>query len=167
MSLRPFTTGDVEAVTRAHDDPDIRLWNPSPKVDGDWAAWVEHRLDWSDQAHASWAIAAPDDSLVGSISLHHVEYDTRDGEIGYWVAPWARRQGYGLRALLLAMGFAFGVVQLHRVELFHAVENTASCAMATKAGLRLEGTLLESYRYGDGEFHDEHMHAILRREWSG
>ena len=29
------------------------------------------------------------------------------------------------------------------------------------AGFRLKGTLRESYRYGDGQVHDEHLHARL------
>lgn len=28
-------------------------------------------------------------------------------------------------------------------------------------GFLLEGTLRESYRYADGRFHDEHLHARL------
>jgi RimJ/RimL family protein N-acetyltransferase len=41
------------------------------------------------------------------------------------------------------------------------VENAASCGVARKAGFLLEGTLRESYRYADGRFHDEHLHARL------
>lgn len=165
VSLRPFTSADVDAVARAYQDPELRRWNFHNTLGEDWAAWVQYRTDWRDRSHASWAIADSDDAMVGSISLHHVDYDLRNGEIGYWTAPWARRRGYAFEALRLAVGFGFGEVELHRIELFHAVENDASCALATKTGFRHEGTLLESFRYGDGEYHDEHAHALLAREW--
>ena len=46
----------------------------------------------------------------------------------------------------------------------HAVANPASCRVAEKAGFRLEGVLAQSHRYGDGVYHDEHLHARLAVE---
>ena len=54
-----------------------------------------------------------------------------------------------------ACRWAFAAVPLERVELCHAVENTASGRVAEKAGPTLEGRLRRSYRYGDGLKHDE------------
>jgi RimJ/RimL family protein N-acetyltransferase len=54
-----------------------------------------------------------------------------------------------------------GPLRLHRIELCHAVANPASCRVADRAGYRAEGTLRESYRYGDGRRYDEHLHARL------
>ena len=64
-------------------------------------------------------------------------------------------------AVRTAARFAFEVLGLQRVELFHAVDNPASCRVATKAGFALEGTHRSSFRYGDGRLHDEHSHARL------
>jgi RimJ/RimL family protein N-acetyltransferase len=167
ISLRPFTADDIEPVGRAYAEPDIIQWTLTPVTNRDWDAWLDHRMNWTDQTHASWAIADADDAFVGSISLHNLEYELGQGEMGYWIAPWARRQGFAAGALQLAVGFGFEVVHLHRIELFHAVENPASCGVAVKAGFRHEGTLVESYRYGDGKWYDEHLHGILAREWLG
>jgi RimJ/RimL family protein N-acetyltransferase len=41
------------------------------------------------------------------------------------------------------------------VQLYHAVENTASQRVAEKAGFTMEGRLRQSHRYGDGLHHDE------------
>jgi RimJ/RimL family protein N-acetyltransferase len=60
-----------------------------------------------------------------------------------------------------ATRWAFGALDLVRIELCHAVVNPASCRVATKAGYRLEGTLRQSYVYGDGRRYDEHLHARL------
>jgi RimJ/RimL family protein N-acetyltransferase len=57
--------------------------------------------------------------------------------------------------------WAFGYLGLTRMQLIHAVENAASCRVAEKCGYRHEGTTRSSYRYGDGELHDEHIHGRL------
>ena len=46
----------------------------------------------------------------------------------------------------------------------HAVENEASCRVAQKAGFALEGITRKSWRYADGNLHDEHLHARLRTD---
>jgi RimJ/RimL family protein N-acetyltransferase len=66
-----------------------------------------------------------------------------------------------------ATRYAFERLTLHRVYLFHAVGNVASCRVADGAGYRLEGELRRSFRYADGEYHDEHLHAILADEMPG
>jgi RimJ/RimL family protein N-acetyltransferase len=66
-----------------------------------------------------------------------------------------------VRAVILSVGIAFGELDLHRMQLFHAAGNEASCQVAGRAGFRYEGHLRQSYRYGDGTFHDEHLHARL------
>ena len=58
-------------------------------------------------------------------------------------------------------GPAFEVLGLHRLSLYHAVDNQASCGVALRAGFQLEGLLRQGYRYGDGNYHDEHVHGLL------
>src|SRR5699024_5026481 len=41
-----------------------------------------------------------------SVSVHQVDRPQGDAEIGYWVAPWARGQGYAVRSVVLASRFA-------------------------------------------------------------
>lgn len=126
------------------------------------AAWVARRNDWSGGDHASWAIrAAGDLRLLGSVSVFRIDRDQGDAEIGYAVLPAERGAGAAAAAVRQAAAHAFGTLGLHRLQLFHAVENTASCRVAAKAGFTLEGTLRQSYRYADGRHHDEHVHGLL------
>lgn len=122
---------------------------------------MDRRNDWSDGDHASWAVADASSRLVGSVSVHKIDPVQAEAEIGYWIAPWARRRGYGTRAVLAASHFAFDRLELHRLYLHHAVDNAGSCAVARSAGFAHEGTLRKSFRYPDGNYHDEHIHGRL------
>jgi RimJ/RimL family protein N-acetyltransferase len=159
--LRPFVEADLADLLLAFADEDIALWSPGPTTAPEAAEWLRKRNDWTGGDHASWAIGEPGGRLIGGISLHHLELDQRDAEVGYWVAPWARRRGVGVGALSTTIAFGFTKLQLHRIYLYHAVENTASCCLASRAGFRQEGELRSSYRYGDGLYHNEHLHGRL------
>jgi RimJ/RimL family protein N-acetyltransferase len=160
--LRAFRDDDAAALVAAFADPDIQQWNPRLATDLiDMSDWIRDRNDRSNRSRISWAVGDSDGSLAGSISLHNIDLDSGDAECGYWVVPPARRRGIGVAALALATEFGFAHLGLRRLYLYHAVANVASCRVATTVGYRQEGQLRESYRYGDGAFHDEHLHARL------
>ena len=165
LALRPFRDADVPLLLDAFADEAMLRWNPGPDTADGVGEWLRHRNDWSSGDHASWAIAGPDDELAGSVSLHHLDWEQRDAEIGYWVAPWTRRRGFGLRGVTAAIRYAFDRIGMHRVYLYHDVANEPSCRLATALGTRLEGRLRASYRNADGGYHDEHLHALLQQEW--
>ena len=75
--------------------------------------------------------------------------------------PRSRGREVATTAVDLVARWAFDIGGLHRVQLYHAVDNPASCRVATKAGFALEGRPRASYRYGDGQLHDEHLHGRL------
>lgn len=156
---------DVDAVAEAFADPDIALWNPGARRPGSTpreraALWVADRRAWAPD-HCSWVVRGPDGLLVGQVSIHSLDEEIGSGEIGYWLTPAGRGRGVGAAAVDAASRFAFDVVGLARIELFHAVENTPSCRLAERCGYLVEGTARQSFVYGDGLRHDEHLHARL------
>jgi RimJ/RimL family protein N-acetyltransferase len=169
LLLRRWGEDDVDAYWAALESPGGRLWHGSTLgTCDDVAAALARRRDWSTGDHASWAAAGPDGGLLGSISLHRIDREQDDGEVGYWIAPAARGRGLAPRAVDMVCRWAFAELGLYRIQLFHAVENTASGRVAAKAGFTPEGRLRQSYRYGDGLRHDELLWARLSTdEWSG
>jgi RimJ/RimL family protein N-acetyltransferase len=162
--LRAYSPADLPALLEAFADPEIARWNPGPADQDRLPAaveWISRRNDWADGSHVSWAVAGPDDQLFGSVSVHKIDRSQGDAEVGYWTAPWARGAGHTTGAVRSAVRFAFEELGLRRLSLYHAVENQGSCRVATAAGFRLEGELRLSYRYPDGAYHDEHLHARL------
>jgi RimJ/RimL family protein N-acetyltransferase len=89
------------------------------------------------------------------VSLHSLHREQGNAQVGYWTVPAARGRAVAARAVDAACRWAFAIVPLDRVELCHAVENTASGRVAEKAGFTPEGRLRRSFRYGDGLRHDE------------
>ena len=163
LVLRPWREDDVNAVWAAVQDPDIRLWNggggSSPTEAAD---LVRRRADWSDGTHASWAVIdRAGGLLLASVSLHSIDREQGDAEIGYWTVPSARGRGVAAAAVDAACRWGFAALPVERVELCHAVENVASGRVAEKAGFTLEGRLRRSYRYGDGVKHDELLWSRL------
>ncbi len=162
LLLRPWREDDVPAVWAALQDPALRLWNGagSGSLD-DTRAMLARRRDWSDGDHASWAVVDVTDRLLGSLSLHAIDRQQGNAEVGYWTVPAARGRGVAPRVVDAACRWAFAVLPVDRVQLFHAVQNEASARVAAKAGFTLEGRLRRSYRYGDGVKHDDLLWARL------
>lgn len=165
IQLLPFRVEEAAELLPAIDDPDIRRWNrfgeQNEHVLEDLRRWIEARSDGTGTA-LGWAVrAALSGELLGQVSLLHIDHDQRDAELGYWLLPHSRGRGVGTTAALAVTRYAFEAMDLRRVQLFHAVENPASCALATRAGFVYEGTHRQSHRYGDGLWHDEHSHARL------
>ena len=152
---------DAATILAACTDPLIKLFNAGPTTLDEARAWCEGRADWSDGTHASWLVKDTAGTLLGAVSLFEIDRKSLDCQAGYWVAAPARGRRIASAALAAAARFAFGVLALNRVELFHAVENEASCRTALRSGFAIEGVHRQSYRYGDGVLRDEHSHARL------
>ncbi|HVF20460.1 MAG TPA: GNAT family protein [Mycobacteriales bacterium] len=146
-------------------DPGVAMWNPARRVvDLDTAReWCERAADWASGAHATFSVVDPvDDRLVGNVSLFAIDAEHLTASVGYRVAPAERGRGVATAALAAVAEWALGPRGLARVWLQHAVDNTASCTVATRAGFELEGTMRSASVYGDGRRHDDHLHARTR-----
>lgn len=145
-------------------DTAIRMWNPLTSVTDEETAraWCLRWSGWDGSTSPVWGVFDADAArLLGTISLFDIDMRNTSAEIGYRVAPWARGKGVATAALQSVADWAFGTLGLTRLQLLHGLENAASCRVAQKSGFRLEGVLRSSYRYGDEELHDEHLHARL------
>lgn len=170
LQLRPPAEGDVPDLLVLLQDPDVRVWNPPPGTVGrdDSRGWQQLAADWSGGDHATFSVLdATSGRLAGTVSLHKINLGQGDAEVGYRIAPWARGQGIATDALSAMTRWAFASIDLVRIEVCHAVVNPASCRVAEKAGYPLEGTLRQSYVYGDGRRYDEHLHARLATDDHG
>jgi RimJ/RimL family protein N-acetyltransferase len=162
--LRPPSLREAEDVLAMSLDPDIRVWNALGSVTDEETAraWCVKWADWVAAGSAQFNVLdATEGRLLGMVAVHQIDYEAGNAELGYRVAPWARGRGVATSALRVVSDWAFEALGMTRLQLLHAVGNTASCRVAEKSGYQLEGTTRQSYRYGDGLLHDEHIHGRL------
>jgi RimJ/RimL family protein N-acetyltransferase len=153
LLLRPFRPDDVDAVYRACQDDDLQRWLtalPSPYTR---EAAVEFVTGISPRGQAAGTdlgcAIEVDGELVGSCGAHHLTTGRLGPEIGYWIAPWARRKGYAAEAAraLADWALAHGAPRVH---LYTDVDNSASQGVARRAGFTAEGTVRSCLDYRDG-----------------
>ena len=142
VALRHLHAGDVELVQRACDDAESARWLPLPVpyTLEDARTWALRIVptEWAAGTVASAAVVdAQSDELLGAVGLTLGR--DRTGEVGYWIAPWARGRGVAVRAARLHTDWGVRAVGLARVELLTDVRNTASQRVAERAGFAREG----------------------------
>jgi RimJ/RimL family protein N-acetyltransferase len=152
LLLRPFRPADVEAVFRASQDPETQRWigaMPSPYTREDARRFVEDVApkERADRLGLSVVMEA-DGDLVGTGGIY-LRGGRLGPEVGYTVAPWARRRGFAAETAhaLAEWGLGLGAPRVH---LYADVGNTASQAVAERAGFRREGVVRACLEYQDG-----------------
>lgn len=166
LSLRPFEHADAEALMAAFADPDICRWHARSLGSVDEAhalidAWCR---SWADEQGARWAVVDPaTGTLAGQAGLRAADLVEGVGEVSYWTVPSVRGRGTASRACAAVCTWAFDELGLHRLELHHAVANSASCAVAKRTGFVMEGTMRDKALHADG-WHDMHLHSRLRTD---
>jgi len=149
-------------VTEACQDPSIGRWTEVPvpyrleDAEGWIAAHAQTRA--SGEALELAVVSAGLDEVDGSIGLVHLVPEHGRGEVGYWIAPWARRRGLATRAVRLLSAWALTELGLGRLELLTHTDNEVSGRVAVAAGFRREG-VLRGYRVMRGRRVDLVMYA--------
>ena len=87
------------------------------------------------------------------------------GEVGYVFDTAYHGRGYATEAVGALLRLGFEGLGLHRIAGHLDARNTASARVLERAGLRREAHLVEN-EFVKGEWTDELIYGILRREWA-
>ena len=82
-----------------------------------------------------------DGEFAGCVDIHDVNRGHGCAAVGYWLGSAYGGRGIMTRALLRLVELGFTHHRIHRLELFAAVANTPSRAVAERAGFSLEAVL--------------------------
>ena len=120
--IRGLNAEDQSWIDRASQDPEIQKWtaNGGQQI----------------QEAQAWAILN-DAEPVGVISLHSIDQLTGTADVGYWVAPWGRRQGAASAALGLVESELKHMPGVKSVQLSIIKGNEPSVALAESLGYQL------------------------------
>ena len=169
LTLRPLEPGDAAALFRLIDGDRDRLgqwlpWVDETRSEGDSARFVADAAEERQRRRSLVLGMFLDATLAGTIGLHYIEWFDRCAEVGYWIARDREGQGHVVRAARAVLGFAFGTAGLNRIVIRCAIGNERSQRVAERLGFRREGVLREAH-YVRGRYLDQHLYALLRREF--
>ena len=160
--MRPPAEADARTIARICADPRIARWTnvPSPYTLEDAHGWIALAAVERERGSGLHLLAEriADAQIAGSASLRLHRGPQAHGEIGYWVAPDARRTGIGTRAVSLLTTLALDGHALPFVEIVVSPDNEASLALARRAGFTQRGRELREFKGALTEF------TIWRRE---
>jgi ribosomal-protein-serine acetyltransferase len=167
--LRLFEESDAEELYALTDANRAHLeewlpWVPATRSPEDSLAFIRMtRRQVADNDGLSLAIVR-DDAILGTAGFHHVDWGNRATTIGYWLAAAEQGRGTMTEAVRALVDHAFGVWDLHRVEISAAVENARSRRIPERLGFREEGIRRDAERHGE-RFLDIVVYAVLAPDW--
>jgi ribosomal-protein-alanine N-acetyltransferase len=167
LVLRPFTPDDAPEVGRLLADAAIArntLTIPHPYPEGAAEEFIAAQAPaWAAGKKITWAVTRMlEGALVGAISLQLARPHKRC-EVGYWIARSEWGQKFATEATRCVVAYAFDVLQMHRVEAHHFVENPSSGRVMEHVGMQPEG-VHRGVVWRDGVPRDLKSYGILRTD---
>ncbi|MFK4146534.1 GNAT family N-acetyltransferase [Streptomyces sp. NPDC004065] len=161
VGLRPFTQRDADEFTaRARESKDLHHpWLFPPDTAEAYSAYAGRLID--DPARAGFLVCEKHDgSIAGFVNINNIVRGAfQCGALGYGAFAHAAGRGLMREGLDLVVGYAFGPMRLHRLEINVQPGNTASIALARRCGFRLEG-FSPRMLHIDGAWRDHERWAI-------
>lgn len=163
--LAPTDDRDVTTIGGSREIADAMITVPHPLTLATARRWIARECAAMRRGTALVCAVerGTDASLLGVVSLRHLDREHACGELSYWLAAHAHGQGYATEAAGALVHHGFVTRHLNRVEAYQMVRNTASQRVLTRLGFRLEGTLRERViKWGVRE--NVHLWAKLRAD---
>jgi len=109
----------------------LAAFPPDPAETRCWFA--DHPREW--QAGEAFRFAVTlDGGMIGLVDIDGIDWEERDGSLGYWLEPPAWGRGYASEAAGAVVRFAFAELGLARLRSGHAADNAASGRILHKLG---------------------------------
>jgi ribosomal-protein-alanine N-acetyltransferase len=168
LRLRQLTMHDVDAIFAVFSDPKMmRYWSTPPMQERAEAEALLARIQrqFTEKLGFQWGIERKSDRrILGTCTLFHVHAPNMRAELGYCLHSDHWKQGYMREALTALLDYAFGALQLRRLEADVDPRNESSMRIVAKLGFRQEGLLRERWNVA-GEIQDSAFLGLLAREW--
>jgi RimJ/RimL family protein N-acetyltransferase len=156
IRLRAPRPDDAHAIAEGCSDAAVARWTkvPSPYTLEDARVWIAmaQRLRAQGTELALVIVREGEDRVVGGVALRLRPGPEPHGEVGYWVAAAARRQGVGVRAVRLVTAHGLEQFGMRWMEITVSPRNAASIALARGAGFTAQGRELREFKGAMEEF---------------
>lgn len=164
LTLRPFCLSDAKDIKRLAGDKsiaDTTLNIPHPYEDGMAEEWIEtHASKYKTGELVAFAVVeSSSGNLLGTVGIT-ISPQFNRADLGYWFGVPFWGKGYCTEASSCLIGFAFNVLDLHRITAYHLARNPASGRVMEKIGMTKEGVLREHTQKW-GKYEDLIAYGIL------
>jgi len=170
VTLRWPAAGDFAAWSHLREISRNFLvpWEPAWPIDDLTRSAYRRRLkryaedQHNDVSYSFFVFRRQDDALVGGLTIANIRRGVAQaGSLGYWMGEPFARKGYMTSAVRAVAPFAFGALNLHRLEAACIPTNAASMRLLEKCGFVREG-LARQYLCINGQWQDHVLYARLR-----
>lgn len=166
--LRQLSESDTDDVFSIYgDEAVIRYWSSPAHVSPDDARSLieETRKQFKARTMFEWGAALKEnDRVIGTFTLLNLDLPHRRAEVGYALNREFWGAGYATEGLELLIAFAFGPLDLHRLEADVHPDNKGSFRVLEKQGFKREGYLRERWHHL-GRIEDGVFLGLLRPDW--
>ena len=172
LTLRPWRPEDIEALILGLDDLEVARWLafvPHPYTRPDAERWIDRcrAIATASGRPVAYEFAiehGPERSPIGGVSLNKIDWDSRTGGGGIWIAKAYQGRGFGREAFQAKIDFAFGDLGLMSLVNGYFEGNEASWAMQRTLGYRPVAAI-PARCMADGRQTVEHVTRLLRDDW--
>lgn len=173
LVLRQIGMADRAAIFRIYSDPEVMRYSVGAQFQhiGEAERLIgEIKAQFERRASLQWGICLQDrGTVIGLCTLYNwqrVGVYAGSCSLAYEIARPYWKRGYANEVLRAIIQFGFEIMQLNRIEVnvISDVYSERSETLLRSLNFRLEGVLRER-GYWNGEYHDLHHYALLRREW--
>jgi len=163
--LRAINEEDVPVLTQHINDEEtnVFLTITHPMSRAQERAWLTRSE--ADASQVTFAIVCNEShELIGTIGLGNIHPVHRTATAGCALRNGFWSKGYGSDALDLLLEYAFGTLNLRKINAGAWSFNTRSIALQKKVGFREEG-ILKAQRYRNGEYVDEVRLGLFKEDF--
>lgn len=170
IELRTLAFSDADEIFMTIDRQRTYLgeWLPfvahTKSVD-DVMKFIEHVTNLPEEALDFPFTIRKNNTFVGLIHLKSTDIQNRKTDVGYWLSQDYQGQGIITQSVDKLCAFAFGTLDLNRVELKCGVGNIPSKKIPQRLGFTLEGIERDGELMSDHRFIDLEVYSKLKSDY--
>ena len=164
IHLRPLERSDLHFVhVLNNNDAIMRYWFEEPyEAYDELVALYDRHIH--DQFERRFIVERSGGERIGLVELVEINHIHRRAEFQIIIAPSFQGHGYAKAATRVAIGYAFRVLNLHKVFLVVDKDNLAAGHIYQACGFSVEGELREEF-FSNGRYRDALRMGILQAEY--
>jgi len=167
LTLEPVSMSMLEDIFFLFNDPRVvRFYKVHPMANRGKAMEriQQYQRMFREKTGIRWAIIPKGtNTTAGTIGINSIDSNNKCS-ISYDLSSSWWKRGCMQEAMQAFLAYAFGSLEMNRVQAEVLKDNTDACVLLEELGFVKEG-LLREWQYWDGRYDDIYMYGLLQREY--